>query len=324
MTTIRDVVRAARNSSYDFFENIRQAPLRRQLRDDEQLARFEQLAPHYSDAYRRLIAAWPPTSAAEHELIDWTSWAGQVRKAFERRVPADFLNDPRLVSTMVFGRRRGTSLANDRLPFILDTFDPATARALLRDDAVGSPNIVSREFLASANRVHLVYTLAQYQKATGSPFWSSSTVVEWGGGFGTMARLIHRMNPAVTYVILDLPEMLALQYVYLGSVLGVDRVNLVEKRDGIVRGAINFLPSGAVTSGAYELTAEGFLSTWALNESPMESQKFVLDRGLFGAKRILIAHADNELNAIIRHPLFARLTRVRAAALAAGSEYAFL
>jgi hypothetical protein len=322
--TVRDLVRTARNSSYDLLENIRQAPLRRRLGDDEQLARFEQLAPRYTEAYRRLTAAWPPTSAVEHELCDWDSWAGQVRKSFAKRVPSDFLNHPQLVATMVFGRRRGASEANARLPFILDTFDAPAARLLLRDDPVGSPNIVSREFLSSANRIHHVYGLAQYQKTIGSPFWSASTVVEWGGGFGTMARLIQRMNPGVTYVILDLPEMLALQYVYIGSVVGTNRVNLVEKRDGIVQGAINFLPSGAVTSGAFELTADGFLSTWALNESPIESQKFVLDRGLFGAKRILMAHADNELNAIIGHPLFARLTRVRAAALPPGSEYAFL
>ena len=322
--TLRDLVRAVRNSTYDLFENVRQAPLRRELRDDAQLARFEQLSPRYEEAYRRLTSAWPVASTADNKLYDWSTWAGQVRKAFTKGVPSDFLNHPRLVATMVLGRRRGASEANARLPFILDTFGASAAQSLLRDDTTGSPNIVSREFLSSACRVAHVYGLAQYQNAIGSPFWSASTVVEWGGGFGTMARLIQRMNPDVTYVILDLPEILALQYVYLGSTIGTDRVSLVEKRGGIVPRAINLLPSAAVTNGAFELATEGFLSTWALNESPVEAQKFVLDREMFGAKRILIAYADNEGNAILRHPLFARLTRVRADALPPGSEYAFL
>lgn len=322
--TLRDLVRAARNSTYDLFENVRQAPLRRQLRDDEQFARFEQLAPRYEEAHRRLTSAWAVASAADNAMYDWSTWAGQVRKTFAKRVPPDFLNHPRLVATMVLGRRRGARHANDRLPFIVETLGVPVARTLLRDDPIGNPNIVSREFLSSTCRVAHVYGLAQYQKTIGTPFWSASSIVEWGGGFGTMARLIQRMNPGVTYVILDLPEILSLQYVYLGSAIGTDRVNLVEKRGGIVSGAINLLPSAAVTSGAFELTTDGFLSTWALNESPIEAQKFVLDRGMFGAKRILIAYADNEQNAIVRHPLFARLTRVRAAALAAGSEYAFL
>jgi hypothetical protein len=322
--TLRDHLRSARNATYDLFENIRQAPLRRQLGEDAQLARFEQLAPRYEEAYRRLTAAWPVASTRDNALYDWSSWAGQVRKAFTERVPADFLNHPRLVATMVLGRRHGAQQANDRLPLIVDAFDAATARSLLRDDPIGSPNIVSREFLASACRVAHVYGLAQYQKTIGSPFWSASNIVEWGGGFGTMARLIQRMNPDVTYTILDLPEILSLQYVYLASILGMDRVNLVEDRGGVAAEKINFLPSAAVTSGAIEVTAEGFLSTWALNESPVEAQQFVLDRAMFGAKRILIAYADNEGNAILRHPLFGRLTRVRAAALAPGSEYAFL
>jgi hypothetical protein len=161
--------------------------------------------------------------------------------------------------------------------------------------------------LTSANRAHHASHLAHYKRLTGTDFWDCRSIVEWGGGYGDMARIIRRMNPSVTYTIIDLPELLALQYVYLSSIFGEGAVNVIGRNDsGVTLGKINLIASQSVYDTRRELECDGFLSTWALTESPRRFQMAVLERGFFGASSLLLGVMNNENNYLKERVGFAK------------------
>jgi len=59
-----------------------------------------------------------------------------------------------------------------------------------------------------------------YQKLGGIP----STIVEIGGGYGSLCNKMRRIFPNCRYVILDLPEVLAIQYNHLRNCRGGDLI----------------------------------------------------------------------------------------------------
>ncbi len=170
-----------------------------------------------------------------------------------------------------------------------------TAKKLLLEDFVGLPIISDAQFMTSANRAHHASHLAYYAKLTGKKFWDANSVVEWGGGYGNMARIVRRLNPTMTYVIVDLPELLALQYVYLGTLEGLANINIVaSERDSVAIGKINLIPSELLLAEKFRLKCEAFISTWALTECPRYIQQYVREKKFFSAKEVFIAsHIDD-------------------------------
>ncbi|GAF68893.1 unnamed protein product, partial [marine sediment metagenome] len=136
--------------------------------------------------------------------------------------------------------------------------------------------------------------------------------------------LVRRCNPKCTYAIVDLPEMCALQYVYLSTLLE-NEVHLVSDAEPeIISGKVNIIPVGLIMSGNTLIEAEGFLSTWALTESPQEQQAFVCESRFFGAKTALLAYADDSRNHVKAHLSKLRFTTHAVPALPATNRYAFL
>ena len=72
----------------------------------------------------------------------------------------------------------------------------------------------------SANTIHQAYHLHRFEKATGQRLEEMEQIVEVGGGYGGLCRLVHRRGFRGRYIILDLPEFAALQRYYLEA-LGV-------------------------------------------------------------------------------------------------------
>jgi hypothetical protein len=171
---------------------------------------------------------------------------------------------------------------------------------VLADEAVGdAPLAISwgwRGPGASHNSVHHLAHLERYREATGFDVASAGSVVEWGGGYGNLARIVWRLAEArgnePTYTIVDTPLLCALQWLYLGTVFGEERVCVLEEADGAVReGCLNLVPVGVVER--VELPAEVFVSTWALSESSVYAQDLAARRWFGGSaaegSRLLLA-----------------------------------
>jgi hypothetical protein len=266
------------------------------LKDAQQMQRFNAVKNRYSDICSGLLEGAAGSNTVS-KGYDWTEWAGAVRRAFNDGVPVGFLAHPTLSFTMVFGRRRGVKLTRIMINDIEQVFGTKDASRLIHEDYIGLPAITDSTYMTSANRCHHASHLATYTKVCNKKFWDSESIIEWGGGYGNMARIIRKMNPSITYTIIDLPELLALQYIYLASLEGGDNVHIVQSgiEPQLMPGKINLLSSkAAVSSNA--LRCDSFISTWAITESPQDSQKLVREKEFFGAKNILLASLINENN----------------------------
>jgi len=263
--------------------------LRCALRSPQQDARFRAVSADYAAVCARLLGE-SSGSSSRTEGYDWTSFSHAVRRALEPRVPINFLRLRVLRRTMVFGSSRGIAATTKRVAIVENVFGQAVARQLLAEDWIGSPSITEGTHLTSANRAHHAAHLAAYQRVIGTPLWEARHVLEWGGGYGNMARLVRRMNPRLTYTIIDLAELLALQYVYLAAVEG-SRPNVIGADDplDLHEGAVNLVSSVRIAAAPTSVRGDAFLSTWAITESPKEAQRLALGHAFFGARRILMA-----------------------------------
>lgn len=214
----------------------------------------------------------------------WDEKRARLRELLLERDPADFLRWDVVRTTMV---KRGRAPVAHELRHLQRHQDwQRRWRPALQESTVGRPRPSHLYPRSSGNLIHQAYHLCRFEEATGLSLPLLPFIVEFGGGYGSLCRLVHQLGFTGTYVIFDLPEVSALQRFFLRS-LGIPAT-----RDG--RGA----PRGVVTiSDLAELEAvvgarppgmAAFIAQWSLGETPVELRRRVLaevagfDAFLFG------------------------------------------
>ena len=266
------------------------------LREELPLRRFYSMAKEYDRIRKGLDPNEHQASnyASGEDGYNWQCKSEEIKTAFTGGVPLNFLKQPTIEHTMVHRGSRKSTI--ERIDFILKVWTHMKARAVLREDYIGLPEINNGRFATSTNRSHHAYHLAYYEHKVKKSVEKWNNVIEWGGGYGDMARLVRKLNEKCTYTIFDLPELCALQYIYLYGLLG-EQVNLVVPGEGpIIEGKINVAPVSILMSEESKVSAETFISTWGLTESPKEAQVSVFQRDFLGAKNILIASSPDGHN----------------------------
>jgi len=255
-----------------------------------QVERFRALRPRF----REVVDAMgePP----EWFLVgEWRRLLGKLEERWRPFPPLGFLRAPEMLEAVHVNGSLGwaqmqAQLLSERLP-------NAVLASVLPEDPIGFPVIRERKTLSSHQHMHTVCHLVRWLASTGATRLPV-TVVEWGGGYGTLAKLYHRLATASgdtrrhTYVLVDVPLMAGLQWLYLSAVLGPDEVCFPSPgRRGLLsieQGKINIVP--AHLCALIGPRADLFVSTWALSESPEKVQRLVKRLRFFGAARFLVAH----------------------------------
>ncbi len=120
-----------------------------------------------------------------------------------------------------------------------------------------------------------------------------NTVVEWGAGYGNFTKLLTRLiGRTGTYILIDSPLISTIQWLYLSTVFGEEKLNFVKKpHSNIEAGKINIVPVGFLDD--MDINTDLFVSTWALSESSEYSQRYVASKNWFHAKHLLLAYAES-------------------------------
>lgn len=306
---------------FDLRELINNLIIRPNIKDHDAIKRFLNLNQQYDHICQKY---YDTNITLQQNSIgyDWGSWSGKIRKSFKKSLPINFLDNPLISFTMVFQRNKGVKQTEARISNIKKIFNLDLMQKILLEDYIGCPTISNSFFKTSANRAHHTLHLASYFQATKKYFWESSSIIEFGGGYGNMARLIRKMNPNLTYIIVDLPELLALQYVYLGSLESEENLNIISsKSDSIKIGKINLISSNLIYSNEISIHAESFISTWALSECPNFLQKFVIENDFFSASNILIASLVDANNCMVNLVENKNLSTIKVPFLNGNHEY---
>jgi putative sugar O-methyltransferase len=253
-----------------------------------QLALFEVLAPEFRARYEEL-------DTRTHRFLaeEWRARNSELAESLRPQPPREFIRHPVILFTMFVDGKHN----EEKLRVAESVLEPNALGRVLGEDPVGGPPLCSWSgggLITSSNTIHHTHHLARFIRATEAEPSRIASVVEWGGGYGNLAKLFRRLHGgAPTYVIVDTPLFSCIQWLYLSSIFGRDQVELITGADTpIAKRKINLVPITAVEQ--VPLTADLFVSTWALNESTPEAQRYVIDRDWFAAPHLLLGIHDGE------------------------------
>ena len=88
-------------------------------------------------------------------------------------------------------------------------------KKLIYEDNIGNP---VRYFLypySSGNKIHQAFHLKKFNDFSKINLKEFKYVIEFGGGYGNMAKTFKKINPKINYIIFDTIEVNLLQYYYL-------------------------------------------------------------------------------------------------------------
>jgi len=217
---------------------------------------------------RRRVAALglPSTGNAQPSERVWRRFAELFREAVLREDPRGFLRWPAIAKAMFVSNQPYLSLELLALRSRRDW--QRRWRPALRESPVGHPVPFWALPWSSGNLIHHAYHLAQFEARTGRPANRFPSVIEFGGGYGSMCRLFHQLGFSGRYVIHDLPPFSALQAFYLES-LGLPLVD-PDRLAGADRG-VACVSDPAALAGALRWAGASralFVATWSLSETP--------------------------------------------------------
>ena len=116
----------------------------------------------------------------------------------------------------------------------------------------------------NAKAIENAFHLHSFEATTGLDFHDSDCVIEFGGGFGSMCRMIHERGFRGTYIIFDLPHSLALQRFYLG-LHGI----ATDQKQGPAVHLCSDLDQLNTLLDAGNVSNVSAISTWAMSEMPI-------------------------------------------------------
>ena len=160
------------------------------------------------------------------------------------------------------------------------------------EDSVGDPNRYFFYPASSANLIHHAYHLAQFEERSGCRVDQMDDIVEFGGGYGSMCRLVHRLGFAGRYLIFDLPAFSALQRFFLESLsfpVVAPPTWLASRRGVCCTSEIEVFES--LCADAARSDSPMFLATWSLSEAPLSLRDHVM-RSVSRFKAFLIGYQD--------------------------------
>lgn len=247
----------------------------------------------------------------------WQGVNAQMEQVFSPAPAFNFLTNPTLKHQMFV--EAGGRWLEEQLSFLEKKIPRNRLKTLLMEDLAGAPRLMNATYATSHTSIHHLYHLIRFADKTGCDFEKIDKVVEWGGGYGNMAKIFRRLKPNSTYCIIDTPIFSTLQWLYLSTVLGVENINLLRQPgDAVQSGKVNVVPLCFVDH--LQLRADLFLSTWALSESSSVAQDYVISRRWFEADHLLLAYQDTSEAA----PTAGRLGEIAACEGAATIEIEFI
>jgi hypothetical protein len=231
-------------------------------------------------------------SIAQYTMPIWNDYISRLEKAFLPYPSFYFLRNPTIRHTMFV--EAGGSWLKQQLSFLEKKNPKDKLKILLQEDYVGGPRLLNSTYLTSHNSIHHLYHLLRFSERTQCNFDKIDTIIEWGGGYGNMIKILNRLkSSSATYIIIDIPLFSCLQWLYLSTIIGKEKIHLPKNpEDTLQRGKINLLPVCFLDH--LEVRGNLFISSWGLNESSKYSQDYVIRHNWFHSNHLLLGYQDSD------------------------------
>ena len=220
---------------------------------------------------RKSIAALPPLttsptfSRAENK---WIENRQALRKSILSRDPRNFLQWDVIQMTM-FHNPNVTEFN-----YLQKSSNWSSWNSALHEVTAGNPPAYEFMQQTSGNCVHHAYSIAQFENFYKLNVASISSVFEFGGGYGSMARLLLNRGFKGAYTIFDLPEFSYLQIYFLSLAFPGINISVVPSQAEntvIILHKIEDLEKQIAVA-----TPEIFIATWSISESALHIRENIL------------------------------------------------
>jgi hypothetical protein len=194
----------------------------------------------------------------------WDRYCRRLRLYILSSDPRNFLRWEPIVGSMVYGGNKC------ELDYLMKNDWEKWSR-VITETGVGNPVKFKYYKKSSGNLIHNAYSLSHLIDSYKIDVKKIGKIVEFGAGYGCMAKLINNLGFKGEYMIFDMPEFLALQKYYLRST----------DTNG------NFLLSNQIEK--LGVNPDMFIAMWSLSESPLETRSEFLKK-IGKPKYILIGY----------------------------------
>jgi hypothetical protein len=201
--------------------------------------------------------------------IEWHKNLNEIKKNLLKKKLNRFLTWNVINNTMFFK----DSLATDvELKYLTNSgFIKKYGENAIRENSIGSPTYSSYIKKSSSNLLHHAYHLSFYENITMKSILDHETIVEFGGGYGGMCRLIYQMGFKGNYIIYDFKHFNLIQNYYLESINLKLKVKIVKNFFKLKKSKNVYLVSDIkfIKKLLERNSNKLFLSTWGISESPI-------------------------------------------------------
>ncbi len=164
----------------------------------------------------------------------------------------------------------------------------ANSLKTFRDSTFGYLPRECETFDCSVNTLgHLYYAAVIIERAK-QIVRQPGSIIEFGSGYGNLARIFKHFLPETNLILIDLPELLALQYLFLRSEL--PNADIIIEQSGTFTpkaGAIHLVPVHYMKEMTQK--ADLFVSTFALSETPAALQLTAIEKRFFNSSLCYIS-----------------------------------
>jgi hypothetical protein len=136
-------------------------------------------------------------------------------------------------------------------------------KSAIRECEAGRPFRYEGHPESSEPLIQTAYALSQLESLAGRPVAQWDVVIEFGGGFGSLCRLMHQLGFRGRYVVFDLPPFTLLQRYFLRSagIMGDGDERIVLTSDlAVLEREVD-----ALAPDAWAM----FVACWSLSETPL-------------------------------------------------------
>lgn len=212
--------------------------------------------------------AFAPQATAGHAAseAEWRLNLDELRRDVLDKDPRDFTRFPVVLKTMFVD---DADYLPAELRHLKRRADWSTRwQPALCESGAGHPLPYGGHPETSGNLLHHCYHVARFTEATGQDPARCGFVLEFGGGYGSLCRVFHRIGFQGRYVIFDFPHFAALQRYFLrsaGMTVHEDARSFRDATAGVYCASTleeldDLMPADARNAL--------FVATWSLSESP--------------------------------------------------------
>ena len=202
-----------------------------------------------------------PTAGRTPNEADWATAMTRLRHLALHADPRAFLRWDVIVERMAVRHSPITAIELAALQSRPDW--ESRWRPAIRECDAGRPFRYADFPESSEPLIQTAYALSQLEALAGRPVAEWDVVIEFGGGFGSLCRLVHQLGYRGRYLIFDLPPFTLLQRYFLrsaGIVHGDDERITLTSDLATLEAQVQALPLDAWSM---------FVACWSLSETPL-------------------------------------------------------